>query len=301
MTRGPWLVTGANGMLARDLRGALDATGTPAVTLARAELDIADPRAVHRAVRAIRPDVVVNCAAWTAVDAAEAAEAEAHRVNALGPRHLARACAAHGARLLQPSTDYVFSGDGPAPYREQDPTGPRTAYGRTKRAGETGVLEALPADGYVVRTAWLYGVHGTNFVSTMIGLARRGGTVDVVDDQRGQPTWTVDLAAQLVRLGRAAERGFAPPGVYHATSAGQTTWFRLAREIFRLLGSDPGRVRPTTSPALSRAAPRPAYSVLGHDRWREAGLRPIRHWREALAQALPALAAAAPPAAPSRR
>lgn len=299
MRRRPWLVTGADGMLAADLLTALEATGTETVTLGRAALDITDADAVRAAVRTHRPSVLVNCAAWTAVDAAEEHEADALAVNAQGPRRLAAACADSGVRLLQPSTDYVFPGDGSAPYGEGDPTGPRTAYGRTKREGERAVLETLPSLGYVVRTAWLYGARGHNFVSTMIGLERRRKTVDVVDDQRGQPTWTVDLAAQLVRLGRAAERDAAPPGVYHGTGSGDTTWYGLARETFRLLGADPERVRPTDSGALSRAARRPAYSVLGHDRWRGAGLRPMRHWREALFHAVPGLAAAHEAARPA--
>ncbi|KUN84420.1 dTDP-4-dehydrorhamnose reductase [Streptomyces griseoruber] len=288
--RRPWLVTGAAGMLARDLLTALAATGTETVALDKRDLDITDPRAVRAAVHAHRPSTVVNCAAWTCVDDAERHEPDALRINAEGPRHLAEACADAESRLLQPSTDYVFPGDTGTPYGEGNPPGPRTAYGRTKLAGERAVLATLPDHGYVVRTAWLYGAYGRNFVSTMIASERRRDTLDVVDDQRGQPTWTVDLAAQLVRLGRAAERGEAPPGVYHGTSTGETTWYGLARETFRLLGADPDRVRPTTTATLARPAPRPACSVLGHDRWRAAGLRPIRHWQEGLACALPNLA-----------
>lgn len=140
-----------------------------------------------------------------------------------------------------------------------------------------------------MRTAWLYGAGGGNFVDTMIRLESARDTVDVVNDQQGQPTWTVDLADRLVRLGRAALAGTAPAGVYHGTSGGRTTWFGLAREVFRLLGADPERVRPTTSAAFVRPAPRPAYSVLGHDRWALAGIEPVRDWREALAAAFPAL------------
>ncbi|MBZ4319380.1 dTDP-4-dehydrorhamnose reductase [Streptomyces huiliensis] len=288
MTR-PWLVTGAGGMLARDLLAVLAAARVPAVALRRADLDVTDGPAVRAAVRTHRPATVVNCAAWTAVDAAEEHPAAAFLHNAEGPRLLAEACAAAGARLLQPSTDYVFPGDGRTPYAEDDLTGPRTVYGRSKLAGERAVLAALPGHGYVVRTAWLYGAHGRSFVRTMAGLERERETVDVVDDQYGQPTWTADLAGLLVRLGRAAERGTAPPGVYHGTSAGATSWYGLARETFRLLGADPDRVRPVSSAALDRPAPRPAYSVLGHDGWRRAGIRPIGDWRERLAVAVPAL------------
>jgi dTDP-4-dehydrorhamnose reductase len=282
-----WLVTGAGGMLGRDLLIALDGAGEDVVGLARGELDITDGVAVGAAVRRFGPDVVVNCAAWTAVDDAEAQEDAALAVNGTGPAHVAAACAAAGAGLVQVSTDYVFAGDARRPYAEDAATGPRTAYGRSKLAGEQAVLRLLPGTGYVVRTAWLYGAGGPNFVRTMMRLERERPTVDGVDDQYGQPTWTADVAGQIVALARSQ----APAGVYHATSSGETTWFGLAREVFRLAGADPGRVRPVTSSAFRRPAPRPAYSVLGHDRWAKAGIEPIGDWRAALARAYPGLAA----------
>ncbi|MFJ5223459.1 dTDP-4-dehydrorhamnose reductase [Streptomyces sp. NPDC088400] len=277
-------------MLGQDLLARLAAAGERAEGLDRTALDITDPGAVRAALDAHAPAVVVNCAAWTAVDDAEAKEAEALAVNGTGPRVLAEACRESGAVLLQVSTDYVFAGDGETPYGEDAPTAPRSAYGRTKLAGERAVLDALPDTGYVVRTAWLYGAGGGNFVRTMIKLEGIKDTLDVVDDQRGQPTWTGDLADRLVQLGRAALAGTAAPGVYHGTSGGETTWFGFTREIFRLLGADPERVRPTTSEAFVRPAPRPAYSVLGHERWKNAGIEPIRDWRSALAEAFPAMA-----------
>jgi dTDP-4-dehydrorhamnose reductase len=283
-----WLVTGAGGMLGQDLVTSLDRDGETAFGLNRQELDVTDEAAVAGAVQDIRPDVVVNCAAWTAVDAAESHEDEALLVNGLGARLVATACAASGACLIHLSTDYVFDGNGARPYAETAAAGPRTAYGRTKLAGERAVLELLPRSGYVVRTAWLYGAHGPNFVRTMIRLERERATVDVVDDQRGQPTWTVDVADQIIALARAR----AAAGVYHATSAGETTWFGLAGEIFRLLGADPARVRPVTSRAYPRPAPRPAYSVLGHNAWSAAGVKPIADWQIRLQQAFSVLAAA---------
>jgi dTDP-4-dehydrorhamnose reductase len=292
MMGGGWLVTGAGGMLGQDLLARLAADGDAAVGLDRAALDITDPAAVRAALDAHGPSVVVNCAAWTAVDDAEVKEDAALAVNGDGPRVLAEACRASGAALIQVSTDYVFAGDADAPYAEDAPTAPRSAYGRTKEAGERAVLRALPERGYVVRTAWLYGAGGGNFVRTMIRLEGVKDTLDVVNDQRGQPTWTADLAGLLARLGRGALAGTAPAGVYHGTSGGETTWFDLTREIFRLLGADPERVRPTTSAAFVRPAPRPAYSVLGHDRWDAAGLAPLRSWSEALVEAFPALVAA---------
>ncbi|TDC15394.1 dTDP-4-dehydrorhamnose reductase [Streptomyces sp. 8K308] len=284
-----WLVTGAGGMLGRDVLARLAAEERVATGLDRRCLDITDRTAVRAALREHRPAVVVNCAAWTAVDEAERHEAEAARVNADGPRHLAEACAAYGAALLQVSTDYVFAGDASTPYAEDAAPAPRGAYGRTKLAGELAVRAALPDAGFVIRTAWLYGAGGGNFARTMISLEAAGRTPDVVDDQRGQPTWAADVADRLVRLGDAAVAGAAPAGIYHATSAGETTWCGFAREIFRLLGADPERVRPITSAAFPRPAPRPAYSVLGHEGWRAARGVAIRPWREALAAAFPAL------------
>ena len=278
-----WMVTGAGGMLGTDLVDRLRAGGHDVAALARADLDLRASGAVRDAVRRIRPEVVVNCAAWTAVDDAETREDAALAVNGTAVGVLAEECARHGARLVHISTDYVFDGRGEAPYPEDAPTAPVNAYGRTKLAGERAVLAT--GQGYVLRTAWLYGAHGPNFVRTMIRLAGESDTVEVVDDQRGQPTWTGALAERIVALGRSD----APAGVYHATGAGSTTWYGLAREVFTLLGLDPGRVRPTTGDAFRRPAPRPAYGVLGHDRWAEAGMEPMRHWRDMLHKAWPVL------------
>jgi len=280
-----WLVTGAGGMLGQDVLARLAEAGEQTVALDRAALDLTDADAVRSTLEVHRPAVVVNCAAWTAVDDAESHEEEALRINGDGPAHLAAACAATGAVLLHVSTDYVFAGDATTPYAEDAPTAPRSAYGRTKLAGERAVLGI--ERGYVVRTAWLYGTGGPNFVRTMIKLEGLKDTLDVVDDQRGQPTWSADLAGLLHELGRGALAGTAPAGVYHGTSSGETTWYGLTREIFRLLGTDPDRVRPTTSEAFVRPAPRPAYSVLGHDRFAAAGIPPLRDWRAALTEAFP--------------
>lgn len=290
-----WLVTGAGGMLARDLTGLLADLGERVIGLTRGELDITSAAAVSSAVDTVRPDVVVNCAAWTAVDDAETHEDAALAVNGHAPGHLAVACRDLGATLVQLSTDYVFDGIAGEPYPEDAEPAPRTAYGRSKLAGEQAVRAALPCTGYIVRTAWLYGAHGPSFVRTMIRLARAGTSPAVVNDQHGQPTWTVDVARQIHALIATG----APPGIYHATSTGQTTWFGLATEVFRLAypaGLDenyPERMvafpTSTTSSAYARPAPRPAYSVLGHDAWAASGISPIRHWRDALRQAIPAI------------
>jgi dTDP-4-dehydrorhamnose reductase len=274
-----WVVVGAGGMLATDLLDALADRNVRA--LARRDLDITDHVAVHTAL--MDADVVVNCAAYTAVDDAESHEALAYDVNAIGAENLARACAASGARLLHISTDYVFAGESQSPYAENGIRDPQTAYGRTKAAGEAAVESNLPDASWILRTAWLYGSHGPNFVSTMKRLESERDTIDVVDDQRGQPTWTRDLADRILLTVDAD----LPPGIYHATNSGEATWFELARAVFELLGADPDRVRPTTTDKFPRPAPRPAYSVLGHQRWLDVGQSPMRHWRDALQVAAP--------------
>lgn len=276
-----WLIVGAKGQLGSDLMALL---GPAAVGVDLPEIDITSPDSVAEIYAATNPSVVVNAAAYTAVDAAETDEATALAVNGDGPRNLAEALVDRpDARLVQISTDYVFAGDKDGPYDEEDPTGPVSAYGRTKLAGELAVQRTLPDRAYVVRTAWLYGQHGANFVKTMLRLEAERDTVSVVDDQRGQPTWSRDLAAQVLALVNAD----AAPGVYHGTNSGAVTWYGFTREIFRLAGADPDRVLPTTSAEFARPAPRPANSVLGHRRWQEAGIPEMRAWQEALAEAMP--------------
>jgi dTDP-4-dehydrorhamnose reductase len=283
-----WLVTGAGGMLGRDVVARLEREGAPVTAVTRCDLDITDRPAVAAAVTAARPDVVVHCAAWTAVDLAEEHEAQALAVNGDGAGNVAAACAAAGARMIQLSTDYVFDGTGRRPYPETAVPAPVSAYGRTKLAGEQAVARLLPGRSWILRTAWLYGAHGRSFPATMIGLAARQPEVTVVADQHGQPTSTVTVAGLITDLVAAD----APPGIYHATCSGQTTWHELAQEVFRLLGADPGRVTPIPSSALSRPAPRPAWSVLGHGAWTAAGLPAPEDWRTALHRDFPALAAA---------
>ncbi|MFT7710329.1 dTDP-4-dehydrorhamnose reductase [Clavibacter tessellarius] len=271
------LVTGGRGMLGQDLLPALAAHDVTAP--GRADLDITDEAAVRAAVAG--HDVVVNLAAYTAVDAAEEHEEEARAINATGAGILARAAAEAGVRIVHVSTDYVFDGSATSPYPEDAPHAPVSAYGRTKAEGERLVLEGHPGGASVVRTAWLYGAGGPSFPSTMLRLAASHDTVSVVDDQRGQPTWTVDLAARIVELVDAG----APAGVFHGTASGETTWHGLAQAVFAAAGLDPARVLPTDSASFVRPAPRPAYSVLGHDAWSRIGLAPLRDWREALSDA----------------
>ncbi len=283
-----WLVTGAGGMLGRELAALLAASGEPVTGLARADLDVTDASAVRAALLLHRPEVVVNCAAWTRFDDAELNEPAAFRVNAAAVRQLALCCAEVNALLVQISSDYVFDGFGCRPYAEDAPCFPRSAYGRTKLAGERAALVLLPSSAYVVRTAWLYAQHGSSFVRTMIRLARGTEPVDVVDDQRGQPTYAEDAAGQIIALVRSA----APPGIYHATSSGEVTRYDLAREVFRLIGADVTRVRPTTSDKFASVGERPPYTVLGHDAWARVGLPEIGHWSTTLRRAFPAMLAA---------
>lgn len=281
-----YLITGANGMLGTDLRAAL--SGREVTALARADLDVTDLEAVRSAVAG--HDAVLNAAAYTKVDDAESNEDAAFAVNAIGPRNLAIAAREAGAKLVTISTDYVFGGDAESPYAEDTPRAPLNAYGRSKAAGEEAALAEHPDGAFVVRTAWLYGQHGPNFAATMARLSTTHETVSVVDDQRGQPTWTKDLAERLVELVDSE----APAGIYHGTSAGETTWYGFTRAIFEELRLDPERVTPTDSSTFVRPAPRPAYSVLGHDGWTAAGLPPLRPWRDALHAAVAAGAVALP-------
>ncbi|MDJ0324880.1 dTDP-4-dehydrorhamnose reductase [Cryobacterium sp. PH31-AA6] len=272
-----YLITGAAGMLGRDLQAAL--AGRDVTAFDRAQLDITDLAAVMTAT--VGFDVIINAAAYTKVDDAETNEDAAYAINAVGPHNLALAAAAQNARLVQISTDYVFDGSATEPYSEDTTIDPISAYGRTKAAGEAFVLATHPTGSYIVRTAWLYGEHGPNFPKTMLKLAAARDTLTVVDDQVGQPTWTADLAAQVVALLDAN----APAGIYHGTNSGVTSWFGFAQAVFAQANLDPARVTPTDSSQFVRPAPRPSYSVLGHDAWQSAGLAPMRDWREALADA----------------
>jgi dTDP-4-dehydrorhamnose reductase len=276
-------VTGARGQLGHDVRRVLSEAGQEVVACGHAELDVTDAAAVDAAVASVAGGLVVNCAAYTAVDDAESAEDAATESNGRAPGLIAAACARHGARLVHLSTDYVFAGDATTPYDEDAPPAPRTAYGRSKLAGERAVL-ASGAHAHVVRTAWSYGEAGANFVRTIAQLADRRDTLDVVDDQVGSPTWTAHLARGVVALAASD----LPPGIWNCTNAGATSWYGFARAIFEELGLDPERVRPTTTAAFPRPAPRPAYSVLAGDKWAAAGLPVMPPWREALREAFAA-------------
>jgi dTDP-4-dehydrorhamnose reductase len=280
-----WLVTGAAGMLGQDLCRVLEQAGHEVTRADRPGLDILDPQ--RCAAHVAGHDVVVNSAAYTAVDAAESDEASAFAVNAVGAANLARAARAAGATMVQVSTDYVVAGHGSQPYGADAPVAPASAYGRTKAAGEWAVRAECPRS-WVVRTAWLYGAGGSSFPATVRRLAGERERIPVVADQVGQPTWTVDLAEGILRIVEAG----APFGVWHATGGGECSWYDLARAVLEELGLDPDRVTPVTTEEFPRPAPRPAYSVLSHDMWDAAGLRPLPDWRDALRRAAPTVLAA---------
>jgi dTDP-4-dehydrorhamnose reductase len=268
------LVTGGAGMLGRAVAAVATRLGHDVIALSRADLDITDAAHVRRVIAAAEPRAVINCAAWTDVDRAETAESVATAVNGDGAGNVARAAAESGARLVHVSTDYVFDGSKRTPWVESDPVGPIGAYGRSKLVGEEAVA-AAGADHAIVRTAWLFGAGGRNFVDTMLALGTERDEVDVVADQVGSPTWSAHLAEGLVEV--AERRGDV--GVFHAAGAGACSWYELAVEVFARSGVR-CRVRPTTAEQLSRPAPRPAYSVLGSERDAAPVLPP---WQEGVA------------------
>ncbi len=274
------LVTGGAGMLAHDVLRVAELGGHELRAIDLPELDITNAAAVDAYFESQRPEAVINCAAWTDVDGAEANLAGAHAVNATGAGNLARAAASSGATLLHLSTDYVFDGQAPLdeegrerPYLESDPTGPRSVYGSTKLAGELEVLAASPRH-TVVRSAWLFGVNGRNFVETMLRLAGEREAVQVVDDQVGCPTWTGHLAPALLGLLEREVRGLV-----HLAGSGAVSWNGFAQEIFRQ-AEVACRVEPATSAQMARPAPRPAYSVLASER---SDVLPMPDWRDGLA------------------
>lgn len=286
------LVPGGRGQLGHEIT-ATAPEGALVLAPGSADLDVTEPGAVLEAVTGLREEatrrgltpVVVNASAYTSVDEAESKQTEAFAVNADGPRVIAAVCSSRQVPMVHVSTDYVFDGEGTRPYETDDPTGPKSVYGATKLAGDDAVLRS-GVDGWVVRTSWVYGAHGHNFVKTMAKLERSRAELSVVDDQRGCPTWARDLAGALWELaGRVADSSGPRRRVLHCAGGGDTTWFSFARAIFEELGADPERVQPCTTAEFPKPAPRPAYSVLSMSSWHEAGLRPPRHWREALAQA----------------
>ena len=269
-------MAGAGGMLGRDFMIAARERGYDVIGLDHGALDITDPAAAEWAISQYDPDVVVNCAAYTDVDGAESDERGAMRVNDEGAALLASAAASIGARIVQPSSDYVFDGSSRRPYRESDMTGAISAYGRSKLAGETSVAVANPRH-FIVRASWLFGIGGKNFVETMLRLGEERPEVLVVSDQVGCPTYTRHLGEGITEL---LERN--DYGIHHMAADGQCSWYEFAQEIFDQAGVE-CRVMGGTTEMLARPAPRPAYSVLGTER--PDAIR-LPHWRQGLADYL---------------
>jgi dTDP-4-dehydrorhamnose reductase len=284
-----WLITGGSGQLGIAISEELDSHGLKFQAFGSKDLDITHASIVRDLVSQVSPKVIINCAAWTDVDAAETNESLASKVNRDGAENMALAAKNCGANLIHVSTDYVFSGESETPWQVADEINPQSAYGRTKADGEGRVLGTYPENSSIVRTAWLYSPWGKNFAKTMTRLALNGdGEVRVVNDQMGQPTSATDLAKQLVELNLTS----SPAGIYHGTNSGQATWFEFAQEIFNLTGADVGRVVPVPSSEYLRAAKRPSYSVLSHDSWAKTTIKPMRDWRIALIDAMPAIISA---------
>jgi dTDP-4-dehydrorhamnose reductase len=281
------LVAGAEGMLGSDVVGACAARGHVVAGLGRADLDVTDPRAVEEAVARADPDAVINCAAFTDVDGSEDAEREAMRVNDSGAALLAAEAAEREAKVLYVSSDYVFDGTKRRPYVESDLTGAISAYGRSKQAGETSVAIANPRH-FVVRSSWLFGLRGKNFVETMLRLGSEQPEVLVVSDQVGSPTYTGHLAEALALLVEDEEFG-----IHHIAASGSCSWYEFAQEIFDLAGIECDVLAGTTE-MLARRAPRPAYSVLGSERENPIVLP---HWKQGLAEYLAARERVGPAAA----
>lgn len=280
-THGRVLITGAAGQLGVDLVAAADAAGHDVVALDRRGLDITDAAAVRQAVVESRPDIIINSAAWTAVDDCESDPDRAMAINGDAVESLVSAADSVGAHLVQISTDYVFDGTKSSPWVEHDPTNPQSAYGHSKLRGE-----AAAADHTVVRISWVCGAHGANMVKTILRVKDQHPVLRFVDDQLGHPSFTADLAPAIVEIGVAA-----PGGIMHVTNAGAVSWFEFAQAVLDAAGDDPGRVLPISTAELDppRPAARPANSVLASTRHGSLGLTPLRDFREPLAELVAAL------------
>ncbi|WP_172256996.1 dTDP-4-dehydrorhamnose reductase [Saccharibacillus deserti] len=269
------LVTGAKGQLGSDMVRVLEQEGHEVKGCDRGELDIADQGQCEEVIGGFRPEAIIHCAAYTAVDAAEEDVDGAYRVNAAGTRNLAVAAEQAGSKFVYISTDYVFDGQADRPYREYDNTAPQTVYGASKRAGEV-LTQSLSSKFFIVRTSWVYGQHGSNFVKTMLKLGAERDTLSVVRDQVGSPTYTVDLARFLLQLIQTEKYG-----VYHASNAGHCSWHEFAEAIFEEAGLRVD-VLPVTTEQFPRPAKRPPYSVMDHTAIRANDLEDLPQWRDGL-------------------
>lgn len=280
-----WLILGGEGQLGLSLQLILSQANIPFQAVGRNTLDICDLEACIGVINELNPNVVVNCAAWTAVDLAEDHEEEAFNINCNGVRNVAIACRETNATLVHISTDYVFSGIAETPYETDSPTAPASAYGRSKLCGEEAVREELPEHSYIFRTAWLYSQFQGNFVKTMVRKAITNSPVRVVSDQLGQPTAATDLAQHIVDVVLSN----APCGIFHGTNSGQASWYELTQEIYSFLKVDTSLVMPVPTSEYPTRAVRPQYSVLSHSRTTDIGLQEMTSWKTALLIALPTI------------
>jgi dTDP-4-dehydrorhamnose reductase len=280
-----WLILGAEGQLGLSLQLVLSENNIPFISLGRTSLDIADRDQCRQTLAELTPSIVVNCAAWTAVDLAEDQEAEALSINCDGVRNIAIACREVGATLVHISTDYVFSGVAELPYETDATTAPVSAYGRTKLCGERAIQQELQDNYYVFRTAWLYSQFKNNFVKTMVRKALTHSPVRVVADQIGQPTEATSLARHIVEV-VASE---APFGIFHGTNSGQASWYELTQAIYGSLNVDQSLVTPVTTSEYPTKAIRPKFSVLSHAHTLELGIAEMEHWKKTLLSVLPSI------------
>ncbi|MCJ8012679.1 dTDP-4-dehydrorhamnose reductase [Paenibacillus sp. KQZ6P-2] len=278
------LVTGAAGQLGMDLVSQLHQKGHEVKGCDRASLDITNQEQCWQVIGEFKPDAVIHCAAYTAVDAAETDVDGAYRVNAAGTRNIAVAAEKVGAKFVYISTDYVFNGRSDVPYQEYDNTDPQSIYGKSKRAGEI-LVQSLSSRYFIVRTSWVYGLHGNNFVKTMLRLGQEKPLVQVVNDQKGSPTYTIDLAHFLLELIYTEKYG-----IYHASNSGECTWFEFTQAIFEEAEKQGiniiAQLEPCTTEQFPRPAPRPINSVMDHLSIRTNGFSDVRHWKEGLMEFL---------------
>ena len=281
-----WLIAGANGQLGRCLQQTLDLNSIEYAAYSKEEMDISDYSHVQDVVKRVKPDIVLNTAAYTDVDQAEIDQIEAFAINQTGVTSLANASKLVNARLIHFSTDYVFSGESTKPWQVSDATNPLSKYGESKLAGELEIARIYPENSMIIRTAWLYSPFGKNFYKTMLNIAINGQeTVRVVNDQIGQPTNANDLAELTVR----AISKKALPGIYHGTNFGACSWFEFAKFIFEIAGEDVNRVVPVLSSEFGTRAKRPKYSVLDNQKWLESGLEPLGPWKDSVRNLLPTM------------
>ena len=278
-----WAITGGSGQLSRSLVDLLDKEGVPYIAWSHKDLDVADDSSIS-VIKETSPDLLINCAAWTNVDAAEEFPEKATRVNQVGPRNMARAAKELKIPLIHISTDYVFSGQSRQPWSTDSKTEPMSTYGLSKLLGEKEINKNMHADFYILRTAWLYGPYGRNFSKTILKKALTSkDSINVVSDQIGQPTTTKSLAEQIFKVAKQK----IPSGTYHATNTGQASWWDFAREIFELAGEDVERVRSSTSEDFPSNVKRPKYSVLDQSVWSKVGMETMPEWRRALKEVFP--------------